>query len=326
MSKPTSPAVIGAFVIGAVILFFVGLLVFGGGEFFTERERSVIYFTESVNGLNVGAPVKMRGVQVGKVTAITVQYDPKRQTLISSVEVEIDLSKVNMGGTARFPWQEPTLEDLVKKGLRAQLKVQSLVTGQLYVDLDFEPQTKSNLIGLNKNLPEIPSIPSSQEEIENTISDLVREIRQLPLTEIFTKLQSTLDHLHAVVSQPELKSSVERLDRVLAKTEQLETTLNRRVDQVSRQLNQSLAKTQRLLDHLDKKLVPLLDQTTQAMGTANKTFESLSQTAGPDSLLIEQFQETLEEVSSAARELRVLSETLQTQPETLLRGKQEVTP
>ncbi|HHJ38716.1 MAG: hypothetical protein AXA67_03165 [Methylothermaceae bacteria B42] len=326
MSKPTSPAVIGAFVIGAVILFFVGLLVFGGGEFFTERERSVIYFTESVNGLNVGAPVKMRGVQVGKVTAITVQYDPKRQTLISSVEVEIDLSKVNMGGTARFPWQEPTLEDLVKKGLRAQLKVQSLVTGQLYVDLDFEPQTKPNLIGLNKNLPEIPSIPSSQEEIENTISDLVREIRQLPLTEIFTKLQSTLDHLHAVVSQPELKSSVERLDRVLAKTEQLETTLNRRVDQVSRQLNQSLAKTQRLLDHLDKKLVPLLDQTTQAMGTANKTFDSLSQTAGPDSLLIEQFQETLEEVSSAARELRVLSETLQTQPETLLRGKREVTP
>ncbi len=326
MSKPTSPAVIGAFVIGAVILFFVGLLVFGGGELFTERERSVIYFTESVNGLNIGAPVKMRGVQVGKVAAILVQYDPKRQTLITSVEVEIDLSRVNMGGTARFPWQEPTLEDLVEAGLRAQLKVQSLVTGQLYVDLDFKPQAKSTFIGLNKSLPEIPSIPSSQEEIENTISDLVREIRQLPLSEIFTKLQSTLDHLHAVVSQPELKSSVQRLDRVLAQTERLETTLNHRVDQVSRQLSRSLVTSQHLLDHLDNKLAPLLEQTTQTMTSAHNAFDHLSQTVGPDSLLLEQFQNTLEEVSSAARELRVLSETLQTQPETLLRGKREVRP
>ncbi|GAB6068343.1 MlaD family protein [Methylothermus subterraneus] len=323
MSKSVNPTLIGAFVLGAVAISFVALLLFAGGTLWSERERCVVYFSESVNGLNLGAPVKMRGVQVGKVTEILVQYQPKARTLTTPVVLEVDLEPLKIEGKPGFPWQRPALGDLIQEGLRAQLKLQSLVTGQLYVDLDFHPETPMRLVGAYKGLAEIPSIPSSQEEIENTISDLVREIRQLPLQQTMRTVNSTLSHLEEILSQPQWKTSIQKLDQALDRFNHLTTKLESRLDQVGARLDQNLAVSQSLLTRIDAELAPLLQQGRGTLQQAEQTFRALTETLGPNASAVTDFVTTLEEVRSTAREMRVLTEMLQTQPEALLRGKPE---
>ncbi len=323
MSRQANPALIGAFVLGALAILIFSLMVFAGGELWSERERYVVYFSESVNGLNVGAPVKMRGVQVGKVTEILVQYQPEARTLTTPVVIEVDLKPLQINGKPDFPWRRLELGHLIEAGLRAQLKLQSLVTGQLYVDLDFHPDTPVRLVGTDKELEEIPSIPSSQEEIENTIGELVREIRQLPLKEAIHTLNSTLSNIEAVVSQPEWKTSIQKLDRVLENLNHFTERLGPRLDQLAERLDQNLVVSQHLFQRLDTEVAPLLQQGRGTLHQAERTFTELTEAFGPNALLINHFYTTLEEVRGAAREMRVLTEMLQTQPETLLRGKQE---
>ncbi|BCX80864.1 paraquat-inducible protein B [Methylomarinovum caldicuralii] len=312
MSKRANPTVIGAFVIGAVFLFFAALLLFGGAELWSERERYVIYFHESVNGLNIGAPVKMRGVQIGKVAEIRLIFDPETKQPLTRVVVEIQKGHVQLGGEKR------PLDTLIQAGLRAQLKLQSLVTGQLYVDIDFRPETPVNLVGkYNDALEEIPAIPSSQEEIENTITSLVNQIKELPLQELFAKLDSTLTHINAVVSQPAFRELAPHLDTLLVD-----------LDASVTHLDENLRLSKRTLTHIDKALPALamqseaaLRQTRQALAQAEAAFRALQQSFGPQAPLTTEAQLTLQALQEAARELRVLSETLQTHPEALLQGK-----
>ncbi|XSG84664.1 MAG: MlaD family protein [Methylohalobius sp. ZOD2] len=323
MSRQANPATIGAFVLGALAISVLTLMIYAGGELWSERERFVVYFSESVNGLNVGAPVKMRGVQVGKVNEILIQYQPEERTLRTPVVIEVDLGRLQMGDKTGLPWQGMPSEELIKAGLRAQLKLQSLVTGQLYVDLDFHPDTPVRLVDLEQKLEEIPSIPSSQEEIESTIGELVKEVRQLPLKDTFLTINSTLAHIDAVVGQPEIQSSIKKLDSILTKLDRVSGQLGPRLAQVSDRLDANLVTSQRLFQHLDAELVPLLDQSRQTLVRADQTFAELSQVVGPDALLVDHVFTTLDELRDAARQVRILGETLQTQPEILLRGKQE---
>lgn len=312
MSKRANPTVIGAFVIGAVFLFFAALLLFGGAELWSERERYVIYFRESINGLNIGAPVKMRGVQIGKVAEIRLIFDPETKQPLTQVVVEIQKGHVQLDGEKR------PLEALIQAGLRAQLKLQSLVTGQLYVDIDFRPETPVNLVGrYNDALEEIPAIPSSQEEIENTITSLVNQIKELPLQELFAKLDSTLTHINAVVSQPEVRELAPHLDTLLVN-----------LDASVTHLDENLRLSKRTLTRIDKALPVLttqsetaLRQARQALAQAETAFRALQQSFGPQAPLTTEAQLTLQALQEAARELRVLSETLQTHPEALLQGK-----
>ena len=321
MSKQAKPALIGAFVIGAIFLLLLGLMFFGGQEFLATKKRFVLYFSESVNGLNIGSPVKLRGVQVGKVVEIQVQYDPKKNALLSPVIIEVNPEIIKITADSKSRWRKNNIEQAIENGLRAQLDLQSLVTGQLYVALDFFPDTPVHLVGLDEEYEEIPVIPSSQKEIKNTIEELVRQVRELPLKEIFTKLNSTLTHIDEVVSQPELKQGVQRMDNVLANLERLTTNLDQELDEVTSNLDGTLKVSRHLLERLDNTLPPLVEQTKLTMKSAENTLNAMQGTLGPDSDLSTEAYSTLKEVKRAARDFRILTEMIQTRPEILIRGK-----
>ena len=88
MGSKISPTVIGAFVVGAIICMVAGVLLFGGGKFFTEKLPYVLFFDSSVEGLNVGAPVIFRGVQVGQVTEISAIANPQTFDVVIRVKIE----------------------------------------------------------------------------------------------------------------------------------------------------------------------------------------------------------------------------------------------
>src|SRR4029453_19071349 len=161
MGSKINPTMIGAFVVSAIVLMVAGVLLFSGGKFFTEKVPFVLFFDSTVEGLNVGAPVIFRGVQVGQVTEISALADPQTFDVRIRVKVEIMRGVVKVVGAEDqlFGDSPQEVEGLIRKGARTTLRMQSFVTGVLYVAIDFFPDTPIRLLGLDPTLPELPTTP-----------------------------------------------------------------------------------------------------------------------------------------------------------------------
>jgi len=132
MSKQPNKTVIGAFVVGAIVLLTAGVLIFGSGKFLEKTNLYVLYFQGSVKGLNVGSPVMFRGVKVGSVKDISLKYEPKDLTMFIPVIVEIEQGKFQpVSGAEKL--ERRSVEELIEYGLKGQLKLLSVVTGQLMI-------------------------------------------------------------------------------------------------------------------------------------------------------------------------------------------------
>ena len=151
MSKPASKTLIGVFVLGALALAVIALVIFGSGKFFERRITYVMYFDGSVKGLNIGSPVVFRGVKIGSVKDIELKADAKDFKVFIPVYVQVEPQKVTVIKGA--PGQGQYIEELIKKGLRAQLEMQSIVTGQLMINVDFFPDKPARFVGLDPKYP-----------------------------------------------------------------------------------------------------------------------------------------------------------------------------
>jgi paraquat-inducible protein B len=205
MSK-ANPAVIGGFVVGAIALIVIGLLVFGGANWFAQRGKYVAYFPGSVKGLRVGAPVDFRGVTIGQVTDIKVQFDPTDITARLPVVIELDPTQIEFVGGAPPGSPEERTKRLIEAGFRAQLQSQSLLTGLLFVNLDFYKDAPARLVGGEQPYPEIPTIPSEFEQLQQTAGDvamrlpgLVEQLNGL-LGTVNTELQGSKDQFREIVA------------------------------------------------------------------------------------------------------------------------------
>src|SRR5262249_49385960 len=148
--KSTNTKIVGGFVLGALALLVAALVLFGGGALFQRTTRAVTYFEGSVTGLSVGAPVAFRGVTLGSVSNVVLQMDAQTGTAIIPVYLQFDPSKITWIGGQALTAQAK--EDLIKRGLRAQLATQSLITGQQMVQLDLFPGTPATLLGHDKSV------------------------------------------------------------------------------------------------------------------------------------------------------------------------------
>ena len=188
MSKKASKTVIGIFVLSALALVVAGVLIFGSGDFLKDRYKFTLFFKDSVKGLNVGAPVVFKGVKIGEVKNIAVVENASNSTFFIQVIIEITAGTVKRSITKDFRGIEEIYEycdQLIEQGLRAELGLQSVVTGQLQIELDFHPEDKYTLVGTNTEYKEIPTIPSKFERWTKTIENL-------PIEEIVGKVSSSL--------------------------------------------------------------------------------------------------------------------------------------
>lgn len=340
MSKPINPLVIGGFTVGAVALLIVGVLLFGGGQLFnTDKARFVVFFDTSLNGLDVGAPVKMQGVKIGEVTDISIQLDPQAIKTYKPVVVEIDRNALTGVGGVKFPramthaQQETNRDNLVKAGFRARLEMQSLLTGLLYVDIDVHRDKPPVFVGLDyKGLVEFPSIPKTTDELRNTAEEMAKKLRELPLDQIVVDLSDSLREIKNILVSEDVKKSKAALAKTLAETEKTVTTLNRELGPLIRDTNRMLHDTQLLMQDsramvrdVHKDIGPILASTDKALIAAtaalNRTQESMtdmSDAIGPDSPL----NETLGALTDASRSIKELTDYLERHPESLISGKE----
>src|SRR5262245_41404579 len=152
MSARTNPAILGAFVLGACIVLVAGLVLWGGTALFKPRLRYVMYFDTDVSGLQKGAPVQLRGVRVGQVTDVQVRWGTSLIAVYTEFEPGL-LKGIPEGGT------EAAIQAAIRdRGERGQLRMQSLVTGVLYIAVDDFPGSPIVLRGLDKSVPEFPTV------------------------------------------------------------------------------------------------------------------------------------------------------------------------
>jgi len=272
MSKQANPTVIGVFVLGAVFIALVGLTVFTSGKWFTEKSQFVIYFNESVNGLNVGALVKMQGVPIGKVTDIQVQLHPQTKQILTPVFIEIDHAKCQQF----LPLQESAnkhtlLEQLVKNGLRMQLQYTSLVTGQLYVQSLLRPDTPAILTGLNENYAELPAIASNSAEVQNSIADVMQDIRAIPFKELFAELLMAVKNIKQITGSEETKQVITDLATSMAQLQDILHSVKPHAKAIALNAEQTLQRSNQLMYKLEGTVDPLVLEVRQALANTNQT-------------------------------------------------------
>jgi len=304
MSKQPNKTLIGAFVVGAVVLVVAGVAIFGSGKFFTEVKKYVLYFDGSVKGLGIGAPVILRGVKIGSVTDIKVRIEGKDlENIRVPVYIETEPDRISKSSAdpelQKFLAKAETakvMEILMKNGMRAQLEMQSLVTGQLAIALDFHPDTPINLVGGDPKYIEIPTIPSTMEALTETI-------KELPLEELVDRILKLVENLGSVVNSPDLKGSISAL-------------------------HESLQNANKLVQNIDEEVGPLIssvEKTSEAASAALKQAEkSLALTENvlaEDSPTLNELNNALRDISAASRSISALADYLQRHPESLLRGK-----
>jgi paraquat-inducible protein B len=331
MSKPASKTVIGLFVIGAVVLVVIAVALFGSGKFLTTRPQYVMFFTGSVNGLQVGSPLQFRGVKIGEVTKISASLD-KNLSVVIPVYVEYDPESLAMPEELRKEAQGrkyPFIQKLIAKGLKAQLRMKSLITGQLYVALDFYPDKPIRLVGLEKRYPEIPTIPSTSDVLMATLE-------KLPISDIADKLLKVTEGVERIVNSPEIKGSIKNLDAGLKDLGVLIRNIDAEVKPLSTSLMETSTAARGALSQAEKTLafnegIPgkMAENFQNTLKKADATLEEMRQAISSYERIADQninlgydVSKTLKEIEEAARAIRSLTDYLERHPEALVKGKQ----
>jgi paraquat-inducible protein B len=339
MAKRSNPKLIGAFVVSALALAIAGAIAFGGTQFLITKHKAILYFEGSVAGLNVGAPVNFRGVKVGTVTSIEISYDIDKQTMDIPVEIEItpDLIHVTSGQRS-----ERNIQKLVERGLRAQLVVQSLVTGQASIEFDFHPEAPIRLVGARTDLPELPTIPSSMAALQANVTAVLEKLSQLPLDQIskqisdaIGELQQTLTSATALIKNvdADIGPTLTNLQETSEQTKLLMTTANDRIQmrdgEPLQTLNDTLTDYGDLARQLQGKTNVLSGDLQTTLNTLNSALAQINDVAtllerdmSKNPALLTQTTDTLREFKAMAAAIRAFAEYIQRNPNALLTGKQ----
>jgi paraquat-inducible protein B len=316
MAQKSNSRLIGAFVVGAVALLVVGVLVFGGGRYLKTKIKSVLYFEGSLAGLDIGSPLTFRGVKIGTVTGIVIQYDVEHQRLRIPVYAEIEEDRIDVVSGTRTTHN---INELIDRGLRAQLQVQSLVTGQVSVNLDFHPEAPARLVGTEPGIAELPTIPSDVDVLKSNLASVLNKFSGLPLDQISS---GVVDVLRS--SDQALKDSHQLLTNLDIQVKPLSDSAIRAFDQADR----AFADVQALIKDADidlPKLVPAVLQVMHRIGESldqvDATLRGAQGVVAPSSRLNLEVSQTLQEIRTTATAIRVLAEFIQRNPNALLVGK-----
>jgi paraquat-inducible protein B len=286
MSKKANPAVVGGFVLGAVVITIIGAMLLGGGAFMQERFTGIMYFDESISGLDVGAPVDFQGVRIGTVTGVRMEMDTNSDgTVYRPVTFQIEFNRIHFRGgrVARGKEIFDRIERLVQEqGMRARLASQSLLTGRLKVELGYFPGTPVERKNRDVALWEMPTLPSTMQRVAQDLS-------QLPLGDMVV----------------EAHEAVKRLSNMLD-PEKIGATYGN--------LNQTLTHLSGMLVKLEERIDPLLLSLT-------RTSDQAGAFLNPDSDLRAEIDLLISEVRATSRSLRQLTDHLEQHPESLLWGK-----
>lgn len=259
---------------------------------YETRKQYLMFFDGSVRGLSAGAPVLMRGIQIGKVLDVRLDFDMSALTFEIPVLIEIEPGRVHMEGDAGALDFDQAMEHLVNSGLRGQLEYGSLVTGQLYVELGIHPDAPRATMTERDGYKVVPTVPGTLEAVAGKVNGLLDRVGQLPLQEIANDLRDTVKGINKLVNSEQVAGSLAQLEPLLKHADAVLTGLD--------------------------KMMPAAGST---LDQAHETLRSAQALVSSDSVVVGETVRLLRSLNAAARSIKGVADYLERHPEALIRGK-----
>ena len=262
---------------------------------YVRKTRWLLHFDGDVRGLNIGAPVELHGIQIGQVLDVNLEFDVDKEAFRVPVLIETEPDRLK--ATGKFPEgaeKQRVMDYLVGKGMRAQLKTGSLITGQLLVAIDMHPGEPPAKINWEGSYPEVPTVPTAMDEMTASLTQLLNKLEKLPFEQIGNDLRDTVTGAKQLINSPDLQKSITAL-------------------------NQTLDQAQKFVAALNKGIAPELKTAVSNLDTALIQAQKLTRSLNSD--VAPQLDRTLKELQAAARSIKVWAAYLERNPEALIRGK-----
>ena len=270
---------------------------------FTEKVRFVMFFEDSVRGLTVGAPVEFKGIKVGSVIGVRLEYEERTGAFRIPVVVELEPERILDRGERMKKAPRDAFQSLVKRGLRARLQTGSLLTGQLFIDLDMQPKTPIRLVGAGRTELELPTVMGNLEQMTTQMKGIVDKLDKVDIVAIGSELQSTLKGTAAFANSPNLDKTIADLAASLSSLRGILRKVDDRAEPITANLEQALAAAR---DALEK---------------SKATMVAVEGVLSPESPMHDNAARLAQELSSTAKSLRSLVEMLERSPQSLLFGR-----
>lgn len=330
MKTKVSPAVVGFFVLGALLLGMFALLSVGRVHFFSKPQRFIVHFDETIHGLDLGSSVKLRGVRVGRVVQINLRYLDEKNKSIVAVLCELNRDAIRDDRGREIDISDRTrLEQLVDRGLRAQLGVVGLATGLLYVELDFldpaeHPEPEQPTLAVN--YPVVPSVPSTIAEFQASLTEILTSVKQVDFQGLARDLRILIVDTRKTVNALDTAgltaewTQAARSVHELASSGVVERTLGN-LDQAINDLQDTLAKIDDAIDPASAELTGALQEAQVTLRTFNQTAVTAQQFISAQSGLGADAAMALRQLGEAAQSIARLVDYLERNPNALLTGR-----
>jgi paraquat-inducible protein B len=332
MSKKANPTLIGVFTLVGLLLMAGTLILIGTGKVFEKSSNIILYFDQSANGLLIGSEVRFGGVRIGRVTTMKVLIDPKNNRKIIPVVIELsekDLRAVGSTSGSGIDFAtEAGVQRAVDEGLRAKMKQQSLLTGQLYIEFDIVPNTPGFTYVSDQNpiYPMVPTMSTEMDELIAGVADSLNKFNSLDLTSAMKDLRDVLATSKTQISSLNLKAINENL--VVITTDVRALTGNDHLAKAIVSLEETLNGINSLTKTVNLKIDPLMDNLDQVMKQTKSGLEkideataTIQQITNPRAPTLVRFQTVLGEVERSSRAITELANDLRRNPDSLVRGK-----
>jgi paraquat-inducible protein B len=330
-----SPTVIGLFVLGAFALALIALFAFGGVSFFSKPERFIVYFNESIHGLDNGSPVKLRGVRIGRVVSLSVRAIPvtlgtEQPRSVVAVICELSRNVVADGqGRPVDVSDRAELQRLVDEGLRAQLGVIGLATGLLYVELDFYDPARYPIKirnGVDSEYLEMPAVGSAISEFQANLTEILNDVNRIEFSKIGKEIELLLADIRKQVNAADLATVTrewaeagEAVSKIATSPELQQTLAN--VASATARFDRILAELEKTAGPSAEKLTLVLDDARTALHDFSETATIMKRFVNAQQYLGSDASKALVRLSEAAAAIARLADFLERNPSALLSGR-----
>jgi paraquat-inducible protein B len=315
------PIAVGSFVIGTVVLIIAALLSFRSLHVFSKPAKFIAYFSESVQGLDVGSAVKLRGVRVGRVASIRVHYDAKSRQSQVAVVAELDPKVISDNAGKVIPTTDrAALQQLIDEGLRAKIDLVG-ITGLQFVELDFFDPQQFPAPALEGETPYavVPTLRSGLSELVANLSKVANNLNKVDFVGMTRELQSLLATANRQIGDADLKKMVAK---VTAAAESIETLASSDAAKAAfTNFNQTATEVQGLVAKLNTQVEPVSAELVVSLHSFRAAAESVQKLLGPQSGLGDETIKTLRQITETAASLQELADFLERNPNALITGK-----
>lgn len=272
---------------------------------YARKFHFLAYFDGTVRGLSKGAPVEFRGIKIGEVIDLKLQFNPKdtsfRIPVLCAIEPErIEVKDQNGDDVPSETTESDMVARMVRKGLRAQLRTGVLLTGQLFVNLDIYPGSPPAEMTYSGEYPVLPTVPEPVQEITAGLTRLMERLEKLPIEQIGKDLGDTVQHTNQLMGSEDLAQAVVRLNRSLGQLERFMHGLN---------------------SELTPRLAAVIEQSRKAVESGSRALSAAEKTFSAEAPLGYELNQALQDMAKAARALSALAELLERNPQAFIYGK-----